>query len=63
MESQYHRSSAERIAAGPYNATLARLREIEPGLRLSNLHEFVPLRRREDLDGLAEGERMAELTE
>jgi hypothetical protein len=42
---------------------LARLREIDPALRLSNLHEFIPLRKPEDFNRLAEGLRKAGLPE
>jgi TolB-like protein len=42
---------------------LARLREIDPALRVSNLDAFVPLRRPEDLARLAEGLRKAGLPE
>jgi len=42
---------------------MARLRELDPALRLSRLTESNPLRRHEDLDRLAEGLRKAGLPE
>jgi tetratricopeptide (TPR) repeat protein len=42
---------------------LVRLREIDPALRLSNLHKFFPLCRPEDFNRLAEGLRKAGLPE
>ena len=42
---------------------MARLRELDPTLRLSNLMESNPLRRPEDLDRLAKGLRKAGLPE
>ena len=40
---------------------MARVREINPGLRLSNLSELIPFRRQEDFDRWAEGLRKAGL--
>lgn len=40
---------------------MARLRELEPALRLSNLRDLTPLRRSEDFTRLAEGLREAAL--
>ena len=42
---------------------VARILEIDPTMRLSNLQEFVPLRRAEDLERFAEGLRKAGLPE
>ncbi len=42
---------------------MARLREIDPALRLSNLEKFIPLRRPEDFERLAQGLRKAGLPE
>jgi hypothetical protein len=42
---------------------MARLRQIDPTLRVSNLKDFYPLRRTEDFDRLAEGLRKAGLPE
>jgi hypothetical protein len=39
----------------------ARLRELDPSLRVSNLEKFIPLRRSEDFARLAEGLRGAGL--
>lgn len=44
-------------------SAIARLRELHPALRISILHEFIPLRRPEDLARLAEGLRKAGLPE
>jgi hypothetical protein len=40
---------------------MARVRMLDPGLRLSNLHRFYPARRQEDIDRLREGLRKAGL--
>jgi hypothetical protein len=40
---------------------MARLRELNPSLRMSNLKELVPIRRSEDFERWAEGMRMAGL--
>ena len=42
---------------------MARVRQIDPSLRISNLKDFYPLRRTEDLDRLKEGLRKAGLPE
>jgi hypothetical protein len=42
---------------------VARLEEIDPSLRVSNLSKFIPLRRAEDFARLADGLRMAGLPE
>jgi len=42
---------------------ISRLRQLEPGLRLSNLREFVPIRRTEDFAKLEKGMRKAGLPE
>jgi TolB-like protein/predicted Zn-dependent protease len=42
---------------------IARLRELDPSLRISNLEKFIPLRRREDFERLATGLRIAGLPE
>ena len=42
---------------------VARILEIDPSMRLSNLQEFIPLRRPEDLERFAEGLRKAGLPE
>ena len=42
---------------------MTRLREIDPALRLSNLHELLPFRRPEDFARWAEGLRLAGLPE
>jgi hypothetical protein len=42
---------------------MARLRELDPALRLSNLKNIVPLRKPEHLARLAEGLRKAGLPE
>ena len=42
---------------------MARLRELDPALRLSNLKELLPVRRPEDSNRLAEGLRKAGLPE
>jgi TolB-like protein len=42
---------------------MARLRELDPGLRLSNLKHLVPIRRSEDFNNLVEGLRKAGLPE
>ena len=42
---------------------MARLRQIDPELRLSNLKDFFPLRRAEDFDRWVEGMRKAGLPE
>jgi hypothetical protein len=42
---------------------VARILEIDPTMRLSNLHDFIPLRRSEDLERFAEGLRKAGLPE
>jgi hypothetical protein len=42
---------------------MARLRQLEPALRISNLKEFFPFRRPEDLAKWAEGLRRAGLPE
>ena len=44
-------------------AAMARLRQLNPGLRLSNLKDQLPLRRPEDFDRWAEGLRKAGLPE
>ena len=44
-----------------YLQLMGRLRELDPSLRVSNLGEVYPLRRREDLAKLAEGLRKAGL--
>lgn len=43
--------------------TMARLRELNPALRLSNLMDYIPLRRAEDFGLLADGLRKAGLPE
>lgn len=40
-----------------------RLRQLYPSLRLSNLKEWLPIQRPEDLDALADGLRKADLPE
>jgi hypothetical protein len=42
---------------------VARILEIDPSMRLSNLEEFIPLRRPEDLERFEEGLRKAGLSE
>ena len=42
---------------------MTRLRQLDPALRVSNLHDFIPLRRREDHEKLSEGLRLAGLPE
>jgi hypothetical protein len=42
---------------------VARILEIDPSMRVSNLQEFIPLRRPEDIDRFAEGLRKAGLPE
>jgi hypothetical protein len=42
---------------------VARILEIDPTMRLSNLQDFVPLRRPQDLERFAEGLRKAGLPE
>ena len=42
---------------------MARLRQLDPALRISNLKDLIPLRRPEDLARLAEGLRKAGLPE
>jgi hypothetical protein len=42
---------------------MTRLRQLDPALRVSNLHDFLPLRRPEDLEKLSEGLRLAGLPE
>jgi hypothetical protein len=42
---------------------MARLRQLMPGLRVSNLKDLWPIRRAEDFDRLAEGLRKAGLPE
>jgi hypothetical protein len=42
---------------------MARLRQIDPELRVSNLHDFAPLRRRQDRARYEEGMRKAGLPE
>ncbi len=42
---------------------MARVRQIDPTLRISNLKDFYPLRRTDDLNRLSEGLRMAGLPE
>jgi hypothetical protein len=44
-------------------AAMARVRELNPGLRLSNLRELVPFRRSEDFSSWSEGLRKAGLPE
>jgi TolB-like protein/tetratricopeptide (TPR) repeat protein len=53
------------LAGKPAEARLAmtRLRELMPNLRISNLNEFFPLRRPEDLANFADGLRKAGLPE
>ncbi|MCI0430076.1 MAG: CadC-family transcriptional regulator [Rhodospirillales bacterium] len=70
-DNPYHMMSSSTAAASHALAgrlaeaqrALARLREIDPALRVSNLHDFAPVRRPEDLDRLAEGLRKAGLPE
>jgi hypothetical protein len=52
---------AGRIEQGQ-NA-LARLRQVDPALRVSNLKDLTPLRRLEDIAKYAEGMRLAGLPE
>jgi len=52
---------AGRIAEG--QEAVARILEIDPSMRLSNLREFMPLRRPEDLERFSEGLRKAGLPE
>ena len=42
---------------------MSRIREVNPGLRLSNLKSFIPFRRDEDFNRWAEGLREAGLPE
>jgi hypothetical protein len=42
-------------------ASVSRLRELDPGLRIPNLQNVMPLQRSQDLAKLAEGLRMAGL--
>jgi hypothetical protein len=42
---------------------MTRLRELDPGLRISNLAHLVPLRRPEDFSRLVEGLRKAGMPE
>jgi TolB-like protein/class 3 adenylate cyclase len=42
---------------------VARLRQLDPTARVSNLKDYIPLRRTEDFDSFAEGLRMAGLPE
>jgi hypothetical protein len=58
--------AASRAVAGHIQEaqkTMARLRKIDPGLRVSNLREWFPIRREEDLSRWAEGLRLAGLPE
>jgi len=43
--------------------TMTRLRTLDPALRVSNLRDYIPLRRPEDLSKLADGLRKAGLPE
>jgi hypothetical protein len=61
-----------RIAAASYalagrlaeaRKTMARLRELDPALRVTNVKDWVPFRRPEDLAKFAEGLRKAGLPE
>jgi hypothetical protein len=52
--------SGNQVAAAK---AMARMRQIDPELRVSNLKDFFPLRRAEDVDRWAEGMRKAGLPE
>jgi hypothetical protein len=56
---------ASALAGKPVEAekAMARLRQIDPELRLSNLKDLFPIRRSEDFDRWAEGLRKAGLPE
>ena len=55
--------SCARRAAGAGKDAIARLRELDPTLRISHLKEILPLRRADDSARFAEGLRMAGLPE
>jgi hypothetical protein len=59
------RVASAALAGVPARAetSLARLRELEPTLRISNLKDQIPYRRPEDLARFAEGLRKAGLPE
>src|SRR5262249_33665051 len=58
-------AASSALAGRPEEArkAIARLRQLEPGLRLSNLREHFPIRRAEDLAELRKGMRKAGLPE
>ena len=56
-------SAALAGVAGRLETSMARLRELEPTLRVSNLKNQIPYRRPEDLARFAEGLRKAGLPE
>jgi adenylate cyclase len=56
-------SSALAGRADEAREALAHLRQLEPGLKLSNLREHLPIRRTEDFARLEEGMRQAGLPE
>jgi Tfp pilus assembly protein PilF len=56
-------SSALAGQSAEAQKAMTRLRQLDPALRVSNLHDFIPLRRPEDLEKLSEGLRLAGLPE